>query len=251
MENVWSKFYKAIKWNTAEALLYQASLSIHNLALFWVIGKEKFGLVGTVFSIIFLLIPILNLGFDKAMIANYSELTNSKEAFKKYFLGQLFFQLLSLPIAFFLVFSGQEILSFILCNPINCLSFPKSIWFVAATTVVAEGLKKSLKVFLQLSFLNRYSSILEISTLWAYISTVWILNFTVGFSFWNIFLPFLIQSVFSLIVLSFAVFKIFKGLKSTSNFQISILEIVHLRISTFFLQASGLTFSGNFLIPLL
>ena len=78
-------FFKAISYNVLNIFLYKIILQTHQLLLFSTISNQLFGLAGTLFSSIYFLISITNVGFDYFIITHHNIYTASQKNFKKLF----------------------------------------------------------------------------------------------------------------------------------------------------------------------
>ena len=253
MKNLYTKFNSAVRWNTLEAFLYQIILYMHSMAVFVIVGVTFFGIVGTIFSLIFLLIPLLGLGFDKALIINFNTIIENKANLKKIFIKQFIMQFLLLSLSFPIFIFLDNPLDLIFCSKALCYNVNRFIWIIAAFIVVSEGLRKSLRTFMQLAFKNKYTSVIEISTLVIYLTTVWTSYYiTNNITLEIIFVPFLLQSLIALVALIVLTLKFATQLSNKSNNHSAInwSNINKSRQQGYLFQISNAFFSGNFLIPL-
>lgn len=246
---IYRKFNQALKWNTIEVLVYQISLYLHSKAVAVVVGSTFYGAVGTVFSLIFLFIPILGFGFDKALISNFKSITANKQNFKKFFLFQLGVQVLLLGAALPLFLLLENPLDLVFCKPQSCLIMSKYMWAIAALTVVSEGIRRSLKLIIQLAFKSKYTSIIETGLLGSYIAIVWSSYFTFGTITFNwIFVPFLTLSLVSLVAYTIICINLY-GKVESGNSYVSWRQIIESRSEGYLFQLSSALFSSNMLVP--
>jgi len=120
-----------------------------------------------------------------------------------------------------------------------------------------ESTRKSLRTIGELSFLNKYIALTEISLIFLYVILFWGAYFY-GYkpNLFFIFIPHLIQSIIAVIIFSWLLInKIYKVIPNNQSEHIpsSILlkQMVVVRFSNYTNQLSHLLFSGNFLIPFL
>lgn len=165
-------FIQALTWNAAGALLYKFLLLAYQYFLFQTISTELYGKVGTIFSGIFFLISITNFGFEYTFFPLFEKLSNSKKH------AALFFQYCYIRIFISMLVGG----AFLLCayyipyvfgflQPI-IQSIPHSLLLICAGIIIAESIKKSCIVIMQLSFQNKISSSLEVGSLLLYIGII-------------------------------------------------------------------------------
>lgn len=195
------QFLQAIKWNTINVFLYKFLLQTHQACLFYVISKELFGISGTIFSSIYLLISLTNFGFDYSLFSFYQQYSSSQEQFKslvkQYALRLMVTLLVVACCSLFGVFGAHiKTVDFFLNNvPSTLLPFIASIF-------ITESLKKSLEILAQLSFLNKSITLLEIGTIVTYLTIVWSSYFIRGsIDLYSIFIPMAFTSAFELVLL--------------------------------------------------
>ncbi len=121
--------------------------------------------------------------------------------------------------------------------------------------IVFEGVKKTLKMLAQLSFLNKQSAFIELSSIILYLLIIWSSYFynskTIDFSI--IFLALIIQSIIANVFFLILIFKVYKNLPDKKQIYepFIVSRIIKNRLFNFANQFSHLFFSGNFLIPFL
>ena len=149
---------------------------------------------------------------------NFNAITANKENFKKFFIGQLLIQFLLLSLSFPIFIFLDNPLDLIFCSKVLCYNVDRFIWIIAASIVVSEGLRKSLRTSMQLAFKNKYTSIIEIFTLAIYLIAVWVIYYITGkITLEIIFIPFLLQSLLALTALIFLTSKFAAQLPDSSN----------------------------------
>ena len=165
-------FIQALTWNAAGALLYKFLLLAYQFFLFKTIDTTLYGQIGTIFSGIYFLISITNFGFEYNFFPLFEKLGNSKKhaaLFIKYCYIRIFIGFLVgcafLACAYYISFIFGFLRSTI-------ESMPLSLLVVCSGVIIAESIKKSCIVIMQLSFQNKISSILEVCTLMLYIGTI-------------------------------------------------------------------------------
>ncbi|MFA5999006.1 MAG: hypothetical protein WC747_03255, partial [Candidatus Babeliales bacterium] len=204
-----SQFLQAIKWNTINVFLYKFLLQTHQACLFYVISKELFGISGTIFSSIYLLISLTNFGFDYSLFSFYQEYSSSQAQFKslvkQYALRVMITLLVVACISIVGLFASDvKIVDFFLRN------VPRSLLPFLACIFITESLKKSLEILAQLSFLNKSITILEIGTIVTYLTVVWSSYFIRGsIDLHSIFIPMAITSFFELVLLASRLYRFY------------------------------------------
>ncbi len=254
MISIYKLFDRAVKWNAFEAFVYQTLLTLHQILLFQVLNRSCFGLLGTIFSLLYLIILILNLGFDKSLAPFYRAFMQNKIQFRKIFLTQFILQIsiLSMTSFFFIFFYSN--LSQLFSASFKCPVITFKTWIIISLLIILEGIKKSLKMIAQLSFLNKESALIELTSLIIYLIIIWSSYFynsyTIDFSL--IFSALLIQSLLSNLLFSFLILKIYKKLPIKNEIYEPLSNrIAKNRLFDFINEITRLLFSGNFLIPFL
>lgn len=156
------KFIKSIQWNAIEAIPYQIILSLHNAALFKVLGPTVYGLIGTLFSAVFFLVGITNLGFDAALPTFFLDAQENKSSFRKiigaHVLPTWISWCLAIPLLFY-------ILQLEIMTPL--------LLFLIALLIFVEGLKKIIRALLHGAFYNKQTAIIELFQIVMYVIYIW------------------------------------------------------------------------------
>ncbi len=173
-------FMQAVLWNAFNVFLYKIILQTHQFCLFYVISNELFGISGTLFSSVYLLIGLTNFGFDYSLFAfnqSFSSCQNNFLKMMRFFLWRSIIACLTAMFLFlfFYYFSYLPQISFI-------TQFT-SIPLIALLMImfISENIKRSFELFGYLSFLNKTITIVEIFTLLIYTSMVWSYYFLFGY----------------------------------------------------------------------
>lgn len=250
MTEIYRHFMHSIRWNAFESITYQALLLAHQVALFSVTDYATYGLIGTLFSITYLLVIITNFGFDVSLSPFFTLLTKNKTYYKDILLLQLLPEYCILGILFACA---------LLCKYLffSSLLFFQSIditmLFVLASLILFEGAKKTLRVLLQLACLSHKSAFIEVITIITYTSIVWI-GYALGYpiTLELVFIPLLLVSAASTVVLFFFVYDYYQELPENSESQLppgTQWRIMRSRVFNFLNQISHSFFSSNFLVP--
>ena len=195
-------FAKAILWNTINVLLYKILLQTHQASLFYTITPQLFGFSGIIFSFIYLLISLTNFGFDYMLFALY-----------KHYSSQQLHQVIKLYVLRLTIILLTALCALLLLTHTNIYASynqqcPQLLLFVLTSIFITESFKKSLEVLAQLSFLNKVITILEISTLIIYISTLWAYFFIFHqITLYTIFIPMMMTSFIENMVLIYILIK--------------------------------------------
>jgi len=249
---VFHSFLTAISWNILNLFLYKIILQVHQACLFLVISQELFGLSGTLFSTIYFLISITNVGFDYFIITHHSSYTHSKKTFKKL-----------LPI--FIVRVGCSALALLLLFTINQFTPIKPLHFLISQTspallalliliFLSESIKKSLDILAQMSFLQKSITLFDLSTLLIYLAFVWGSYFASGtITLYTIFIPMGMISILECLLLFFRLRQYYDTLPAaTTSITLPTKRIImHQQAINYLNQITKALFSPNFFIIIL
>lgn len=248
---LYKSFKRGVFWNTLEAVFIPGLLALNQLLLFRTLLPVQYGTAAVIFSLIYIALPIINLGFDPSIPAFIKKCIQNKQNFLHYLVSQLTLQSM-------IVVGLATILTLVywLLGPyfFNMPTIPSSIMLIIGCTIVGESLKKTLRALAHALFLNKQTMIIELISVTIYFVLVWSYYIATGqLNVYTIFIPLLIQSVISNIALSITTFNFYKNLPvhSKSSRKLNILSrTIPLRAAIFTQQMSLIFFSRNFLIPL-
>lgn len=259
--NIYKLFYSSLKWNTIEAVVYQTILTIHHILLFSAVAKLDYALIGTIFSLLYLTIVFLNFGLDKSLATFFVDYSKTKSNFKKFFISQILIQLFFLSLIGLIVIPFKNSIGILFSTNFKCPILENSIWIILAILLVSESLKKTLRTFAQLAFLNKQTTIIETCTITLYFIFIWTYYlYTSKIDIFIILIPFILESLASNIFLSIIIYKFYKNITENLNYvptdlssshNPSIKNIVFNRLYVYINQLTHLFFSGNFIIPFL
>ncbi len=245
-------FLRAISYNVFNIFLYKIILQLHQVALFSVISSQLFGLAGTLFSSIYFLISVTNIGFDYFIITYHNIYTASQENFKK--LIPLFIaRLCCIFVTLILVWYINHYI--LLCPVTNILTHTTPLLLAIIVGIfISESIKKSLDVLAQMSFLQKSISIFDITTLLMYVGFVWSSYFIYHqITLYTIFIPMLIISLIECYLLAQVIKNFYYELPAKNRTVTTPLrrEIFANQIVNYVNQIAKALFSPNFFIIVL
>jgi len=250
MTELYKRFSASVVWNSLESILYQALFLGHQLLLFKVTDHATYGLIGTVFSITYLLVTITNFGFDVSISPFFTIATQNKQNFKNFFFMQLIPECCILAIIFILIMCKHLFFT-------PWLTLPHSIdnmfFLLIGFLIFFEGAKKTLRMILQLAWLNHQTAVVEIATIITYIGLVWtgyLMGHTINL--YLVFIPMIIVSALSSLILFAFVYMYYQQLPDATSASTTLplqWRILHSRFFNFLNQISHMVFSSNFLVP--
>lgn len=248
--HVYKLFTRSLAWNTLEAVFYQGLLLAHQLFLFQSVDRSMYGLIGSLFSLTYLIVTLINFGFDVSLAPFFKIACTSRQSFRKIFMIQLIPEYL-LIVTFF----GLFVLGFHYISPEWTIRYQLTLSLATGLMLLAllESAKKTFRAILHLSFLNHKTAFVEVATIMSYIGLVWGYHFLGHpFSLGLIFMPMIITSGISCMVLGWHTKQLYNKLpnvpleKPHALLQVRILKN---RFFNFLNQISHVLFSSNFLVP--
>lgn len=242
------KFVHGLRWNSLESILYYTLLAAHQILLRTITDNTLYGAIGTLFALVYLAIVFSNGGLDLSIVPFFSIYRSSKHLFKNYLLKQL--------IAQGLIYSAVASLVLIILAtgylPIkNMPSISWSLALIIAILIVSEGIKKSLRIILQLAFLTHITAAVELFYIISYVTIVWTHYFLWrSISLYAVFIPMLMLSLCATALLCCATYWLYRSLPETIiNKQFSWKHIGYNRVPNYGYQVTRALFTSNFLIP--
>ena len=85
-QNLGKKFSKSFKWSIFGTFFYEGLKLFHQFLLFKLLTSTNYGLIGTIFSIIYLTVYLSDLGWTNSITPFLDLFISSKQNFKKVFL---------------------------------------------------------------------------------------------------------------------------------------------------------------------
>jgi len=254
MRSLYSTFSKSLRWSTIESLLYHAILLAHQLFLFNVTHYSIYGVIGIIFSSLYLLITITNFGLDLSISSLFLLFTKSKKAFKTLLMPQVIAQMVIYNLIAIVVYLSSSCVFPILPTTLPLKSYIDTpLLIILGLLFISEGIKKTARTMLNLNFLNKTTALIELATIITYTSCVWLYYMVQAtITLYAVFVPMLIVSWVSTIILYAFLYKLYCTLP---NAPMHIDSSIHIRIIknrcfTYLNQLNALLFSSNMLTSL-
>lgn len=243
------QFSHGLRWNSIESIIYYTLFAIHKVISRTVVDAPLYGTIGSLFALIYLTITITNFGLDLSIAPFFKSLTMNKVCFKKFLFRQLLIQSIIYCIAAGIILFSLSCTFFSLKQTL-LLDWP--LLFVIAMLIVIEGIKKSLRIILQLAFLTHITALVELFYIISYVTLFWTsyaIKQTV--SLYIVFIPMLILSFISTVLLAIKVYRFYYTLTPTPTIHPSLSwkKIGNNRAVNYSYQVTKVIFSSNFLIP--
>lgn len=240
------KFASSFRWNIFGSISYEGLKVAHQTFLLYVINAQSYGLIGSVFSIIYLVIYLSKFGIGDTLAPFLNTFIESKKNFV-----QLFIKNYVLPQI--VVFSIAAIIAtyFYSNSFFNNAQSPYLI--LLPLIIICEGMRIFFRRFLHIIFFSKATVIVETVLMFFFLFLVWFPYLILGFPMTPnlIFIPYFLDSVVAIIIFTFMIIKFYKTLPNTEtsypkNFWIRILKS---RFFNYSIQVSKNFFTGNFLTP--
>jgi len=208
------KFVYSLKWNSLESILYYFILAAHQLLLRTITNTTTYGTIGTLFALIYLTITIMNFGLDLSIGPFFSTYKSCKKQFRHYLIKQLLIQALiycaAATVIFLILATG-----YLPIKDMPPLALPLSS--IIAILIISEGIKKCLRIILQLAFLMHITTAVELFYIISYVALIWMYYFIWGgLSLYVVFIPMLILSFCATISLCWATYGLYRSIPKSS-----------------------------------
>lgn len=241
------KFLINFRWALSGSVTYELLKTIHNLCLLNILDKEVYGKFGSITAIIFMLYRFTELGLTTTLAPFFGNFLESKQNFK--YLLFRYYLLPHLPLQLAVIF----LLPFF-CSRFMVITPSASILLIIGLLMVLETMRSFFRVLLHISFHSREAMLAELSGMMIYLTGIWgpIILFHVRPTLVNLFIPFIIDSIFSLSLLIWLSRKyVYSSLPESSLLINSSLKkrILNTRFINHLLKVSREVFASNFLTP--
>ena len=244
MFSLYNRINNILWWHTGESIMYHGILLIHQSLLFTMAPPNMYGLIGSLFSALYLIVSIINAGLDATLSSLFTTYTKSKQLVWK-FIG------IQLLINYGISIAVIVIMYTFWYNTISSFTIPLAI---ILPIIILENIKKITKTLLQLTFQLKVTVFGELGAVVSYVCLVWG-GHAVGLpiSVYLIFIPLLFVLLIETIIFFYYTYRWYQTLPSglhqpiTSN---DYKRIIKNRTYTFLNQLHHSCFSGNFLVLL-
>lgn len=232
-------FHTSMVWNAIESVLYQLIMCIHQGALFFAIERSVYGFAGVLFSSIYALVTIVNLGLDGALTVWWHTAITSKRNFQRLIINQLAAQII-------LTFPATLLLTYM-------QGFAWHLLPIIGSITMLESIKKTFKTCLYLRFDNKKVAPTEIALLALYVALVWIQIWYYGsIQATQLIIPLILSSALATSIYGYQLLRWYHTLadSDTDDCRYAPSTIFFIRTNNYLTQITHLLFSGNILIPL-
>ncbi len=239
MKHLDAIFRSGTSWGAIESILFHATLTIHNIALFRILPLELYGTVGALFSVCYLMVTIATMGLDSTLGATLGS-THTKERVNNVLKQQLLYTITLLSICALIAIGLYQ--SFII----------RHIYLTLVLTgiIFAETVKKSAKALLTVACAFRVTALADLGLITSYITMVWgTYACGIPLTITHLFVPLLLSACGSALYSCIRVYQWYKQLPATIN-ATPISSAGRARFHSFFTQFAHLAYSGNILVPL-
>lgn len=252
---MYKNFIAAITWNSINIFIYKAILLIHQIVLFYFISSDLYGVSGTIFAALYLLIGCTNFGFEYSLFTFFSHYVKSKQNIT-YLVYQCLLKFLTTcgvaSIVYLLVqpTPGTQTAYFFMYQfPINLMPYLLSIF-------IAESIRKYLETIAQLAFLNKKITIIQTTMIAAYVILFWSFYMITGtITLKTIFIPMVIVSCSEVIWILNVLYRWYQTIPEKSQPEqehaIPFAHMIKEQAFNYINQLSKNLFSPNFLMVLI
>lgn len=232
---------RGLAWNTIESIVYQSILILHLIALYRHTDPSFFGMMGIIFSLLYLMTFLANAGLDTAL-APYARLLSTDHRFwHTIVLPHLHIQCL---------IYGIIGLCGIIINALF-IHLPFILSIILALLLVTESTKKTFRTIAHLTFHNQLAALVEITIVSIYVALVWLLYaYYTMLSLTLILFPLFVTSLISCLMLGWFLYRLYYHLPAESTEPIPTnATFMRTRLYTYGAHLGHILFSSNFLLP--
>lgn len=246
----YTQFLASIRWNTLEAIIYQALLVANQALLFSILDPKQYGMIGMLFSLLYLTVMATNGGLDISLGPLFTAWSKNKSTTRRILLPHLLVQ----PCIITLLIIALMIARLSLTAYIPHLaSLSPGVLLTLGLLAQSESIKKTMRALLHLIFLSRVTALVEIATIISYVGSIVILYYA-GWplTVLSIFLPLLIVSWIGVVILGIVLYRWYAALpEEQASFDPTLnRRMIKSRLWNYGIQLGHALFSGNFLISL-
>jgi len=244
MEHLDQHFWRSIRWNTLESCVFHGIFLLHQCGLYAITPRPMYGLIGLIFSLIFIAASLINLGLDASLAPLFVRLTRNRAVFKKFMAIQLVPNGIGSLIIIAITWHFRQAISNFGCTPV--------MFGIIASIIVLESLKKTLRTILQLALLPHIPAVIEVATILSYAALVWgWYLFAHSVHLYTVFAPMLVVSFLGTAILFWYTYQWYCRLPSpAAKAHTAKTHVVKNRVTNTIHQVTLLLFSANFLVPL-
>lgn len=240
-------FHSAFKWNFFGSIMYECIKTIHQIGLLMIIAPTTYGLMGSVFSLIYLATKIADMGGTYTLPIFFSCLIKNKKNFslllRNYFIGPM------LPMI---------IVASVVITYISAAWFPTYFsWSSVAIPflILLETLRSFFRYLLHFSFKSKMLVIIELISFSLFVGSIWGIYFfyTKNISINIILFLHLIESSIVVSVFLYYNCHLYQTLKDAPHATLpthTIDRFWQTRFFNFLLRLSRELFSSNVITPL-
>ena len=239
--NQYRQFEYSIQWGLIESGVYHMLLFLHQVALFAFITPELYGIIGALFSLLYMSVVLSDLGLESTLPIFFPSGIASKNHVKSILWTQCIPGLgLMIMLACITFWYGSR----------YTMTDGYSLGIMSALCIT-EGAKKIGKKLLALLFFNKELAIVEMCALIWYITCVWSCIISgVSIGLLHVFGPMLMSSLGSLMVILIILYRWYSTLDTVSTAcTLDSRTLITQRFFNYITHLSHVFFSSNFLIP--
>lgn len=242
--NIHRSFQSSFKWTLAGSVLYESLKVFHCYLLMVFLSSENYGAMGSIFSFIYLMTYVADLGATNSLPAYIQIITKSRQRLSAFLIR--YSLLPHLPIAL----GCASIATYFALT-----RFPlRPTLLIIPAIIIFEAVRTFLRMLLHTLFKSRHAVIIELIIFFAYIAATWIptIIYKIPLTLNYIFSLHLIDSVISVTLFVFLILRQYTTTKDTDTtpLHLSFVTVLKARIFNYLLRVSRNLFTSNFLTPL-
>lgn len=245
-KKITKKFSSGFRWSICGSIIYELSKILHQTFLLKTMESSLYGLMGSIFSIIYLIIYLTDFGLCYSLPTFLNIFTKNKNNFKK-----IFIKIYLLPQILIITLSAFCATYFYSKSFLQNTKSP--FIYLIPLIIIFESIRIFFRRFFHNVFMSRITVITETILMILYLTTVWIpylfLNFRMTTNL--IFMPYLLNSIVCVIIFIFLLIRYYNNLpQEPLIYPANLLKkILKIRFFNYSIHVSKNFFTGNFLTP--
>lgn len=239
------KFTHGFRWTLFGSVVYETLKIIHCLLLMKLLSTVDYGAMGSLFSLIYLVTYIADLGATNSIPPFLHIFVQSRSTFKSFLIR---YSLIPHTPLLFICATGGTIFALSKLSPLPYL-------FIIPAIIILETIRSFMRVLLHTTFQAKRAVVVELTILILYLFTIWapFVIFNSPITLNRIFIPHLVDSIITVACFAFLIMKFYKTLPIDESKHLPATlakRLLITRLFNYLLRVSRNMFTSNFLTPL-
>ncbi|NDD55121.1 hypothetical protein EBZ39_14875 [bacterium] len=239
-----AKFHRSFRWTLGGSIAYESCKALHCALLLHCMPTTLYGAMGSIFSIIYLVTYIADLGATNSLPPFLHLLNKSRANFRTFLFRHSF-----LPHAPLIVACAGAA-TYLAATKFTDLPFP---WLIPSL-IFLETIRTFLRMLLHTTFLSKRVVLVELTIFVLYLAATWIPVLLQGgqVTLNNVFIPHFLDSIACVVAFIYLAHRYYRGLPSIAlSLPTSLTKrLLSTKLFNYLLRVTRNMFTSNFLTPL-